>query len=102
MSTKIDELIVQIKTRFNELKTSNKEQKSKVEFLAEENKQLKEQLLLVKNQVLNDELKNKELNDTIVQLKSYIETLNSKKKEQENDIEELVGEIDACIRLLKK
>jgi hypothetical protein len=56
----------------------------------------------VKNQVLNEELKNRELNETIVQMKSNVELMNSKQKEHENDIEELVGEIDACIRLLKK
>jgi len=102
MSARIDELIIQIKTKINELKTSNKEQNHKNDLLMEENKQLKEQLLLAKNQVLNEELKNKELNETIVQMKSNVEMMNSKQKEHENDIEELVGEIDACIRLLKK
>ena len=102
MSTRIDELILQIKTKITELKSSNKEHKNKIDLLTEENKQLKEQLLLVKNQVLNEELKNRELNETIVQMKYNVELMNSKQKEHENDIEELVGEIDACIRLLKK
>lgn len=102
MSIKIDELILQIKTKIAEIKSSNKELKHKNDLLVEENKLVKEQLLLAKNQVLHEELKNKELNETIVQMKTNVEMINSKQKEHENDIEELVGEIDACIRLLKK